>query len=84
MPLYETGIDGVPLEDGTPEDGETIQYNAAGDEWQYVTIGVPAATAVGQVLISLDGSTFTAALPVIDDLSGAWIADDFGELVVEG
>lgn len=55
--------------------GHSITINAAS--------GVPAATEVGQVLYSLDGSTFTAQSPVTS-AEGGWLVNDGGLLIVRG
>jgi hypothetical protein len=44
---------------------------------------MPAASAVGQVLISLDGATFTAQQPLFAD-SGGWLGSDIGEPLLVG
>ena len=44
---------------------------------------LPPATALGQVLISTNGSTFTVQQPAIDD-TGFWFTNDDGVLVVIG
>jgi len=44
--------------------------------------GTIPATQVGQVLFSVDGSTFTAELPVTAD--GGWLVSDQGVLIVHG
>ena len=51
--------------------------------WLNPTTGLPAADAVGQHLISLDGSTFSKALPVVSPDDG-WLSNCLGELLVEG
>lgn len=43
--------------------------------------GVPASEP-GQVLFSVDGSTFTAEIPIVGN--GCWLADNEGELIVKG
>ena len=43
--------------------------------------GLPDATAVGQVLISVDGSVFTPQQPVTSEEAG-WLIHDDGTLVV--
>jgi len=44
---------------------------------------VPAPTAPGQVLVSLDGSAWTAAKPVVG-LNYGWLNNACGDLLVEG
>lgn len=43
---------------------------------------LPAATQVGQVLFSIDGSSFTVELPVTNPFG--WIVNDEGILIVNG
>lgn len=43
---------------------------------------IAAAMQPGDVLFSLDGSTFTAQKPIVG--TDCWLADDDGELIVEG
>lgn len=45
--------------------------------------GVASPTAIGQVLISLDGVAFTAQSPLVSDLGGV-ITNDNGHMVVQG
>ena len=45
--------------------------------------GLPTATETGQHLISLDGSTFERALPVVSPDDG-WLSNCAGDLLVEG
>jgi hypothetical protein len=52
-----------------------------GDEG--ATAALPTATAVGQVLISPDGATFTVQQPSISG-DGYWVTNDDGELLVCG
>lgn len=44
--------------------------------------GIPPATAVGQVLYSLDGTTFTVETPIVS--CDGWLASDDGILIVCG
>ena len=44
---------------------------------------MPAATSVGQVLYSVDGSAFTPEQPLTAD-TGGWISNDEGLLLVMG
>jgi len=43
---------------------------------------LPAATLRGQILFSIDGSTFTVQSPTVD--ATGWLADAQGELLVDG
>jgi hypothetical protein len=44
---------------------------------------LPSATELGQVLVSLDGSTFEIASPLVSDLGGMLTNGD-GHMVVQG
>ena len=43
---------------------------------------LPPATQVGEVLYSVDGATFTVALPITGD--GGWLVNDSGIDIVYG
>ena len=45
--------------------------------------GTASATAMGQILVSLDGSTFEVASPLVSDLGGMLTNGD-GHMVVQG
>lgn len=45
--------------------------------------GVPAPTQVGQMLVSVDGASFAAALPLTSTSAG-WLVNDQGYLLVVG
>ena|SRR5579871_159537 len=45
--------------------------------------GTAYATATGQILISTDGSTFTAQLPIAAD-DGGILTNDQGQILIEG
>jgi hypothetical protein len=68
------------------DEDEPYKQTAAAAPWvwgQINTTGAPSATAVGQVLISMDGSTFTAQAPLVSDLGGI-ITNNNGHMVVQG
>lgn len=41
-----------------------------------------SATAIGQVLFSIDGTAFTARFPIVAD--SGWLLNDLGLLLVQG
>lgn len=67
--------DDMTFQDGNNPVAQTLTQILSGGS-------LPSASAAGQVLISLDGATFTIAIPVIGN--ACWLADGNGELIVEG
>lgn len=51
MPLYETGIAGIEVDDTDLEDGDFLQYDEASDTWKVV----PGASLLGRAIFKNDG-----------------------------
>lgn len=75
--------DAILVGDITLSEGANITLTQAGQDIQIAsTGGAPTATQLGQILISLNGSTFVAKMPVTDPLVG-WLVDgSTGHLMV--
>jgi len=80
---YPVGFNDVDL--SGVSDGQFLSYEASSKTIKPVTGSgaLPAATEVGQVLFSYDGSSFTVEMPLTGDIDG-WLTDDHGILLVEG
>jgi hypothetical protein len=56
------------------DEGETGEVGPPGPSTASSGSGLPPATATGQVLYSINGTTFTAQLPLTDPATG-WLVD---------
>ena len=67
------------------DESEQYKQASASAPWSWGIIGgaLPAATEIGQILISKDGSTFTKERPLVSGLGGI-ITNNNGHMVVQG
>lgn len=79
--IYRDTADWARLTAGTS--GQLLQTQGPNEDPKWGSFnGMPAASTVGQVLYSTDGSAFTAEKPVTSE--DGWLVNESGLLIVEG
>ncbi len=87
---------GVTIQDDSSDD-DLVRVSRDGDDMTFLdksntiktltdlTTGgsLPSATHVGQVLCSIDGTSFSVQQP-LTEYGGGWLMNDFGEQIVTG